>query len=308
MVTPTARRDAVGHMIQAYGISRRRGCGLVGLRRSSLYYQGSKRPDGPLRDAIREVAGRRKRWGVPMIARYLRRKGWKDNYKRIERIYRQEGLQVRRRKRKKMAAVARTPLEQTTRPNQVWAMDFVHDAAQGGRKIKLLTLIDCHTRECLAIEVDSSIGGHRVARVLEAIGAERGLPGQIRTDNGPEFTGNALEAWAYARGVKLDPIEPGKPSQNGYIESFNGTLRNECLNEHWFISMADARQIIEEWRVDYNEERPHSSLSDQPPAEFARNENRPDLASAPTSSGWPILAEPRSGEPLEAGLPAQEKA
>ncbi len=283
MVKPATRRKALGDMIQSYGISQRRGCGLIALHRSTADYQASKQTDGPLRAAIVEAARERKRWGAPRIVVHLRRKGWRDNHKRIERIYREEGLQVRKRKRKRMKRQRREPLTEPTGPNQVWAMDFVHDAVQGGRKLKMLTLIDCHTRECLRIEVDSSIGGARVARVLDEVCGERSYPCYITTDNGPEFISNALDAWAYTHGVKLDHIEPGKPNQNGYIESFNGRLRDECLNEHWFISLSDARYLIEQWRIDYNEERPHSSLKNMTPLEFAREAAAPALGSAPTS-------------------------
>lgn len=288
MVKPATRCKALGELIQSYGISQRRGCGLMALHRSTACYQASKQPDRPLREAIVAAAGERKRWGAPRIVVHLRRRGWRDNHKRIERIYREEGLQVRKRKRKRMKGRPREPLVQPTGPNQVWAMDFVHDAVQGGRKLKLLTLIDCYTRECLCIEVDSSIGGTRVARVLDALCAERGYPQYITTDNGPEFISNALDAWAYTHEVKLDHIEPGKPTQNGYIESFNGRLRDECLNEHWFISLADARYLIEEWRIDYNEERPHSSLKNMTPLEFAQKANGPAPVSAPTSNGGPF--------------------
>lgn len=199
----------------------------------------------------------------------LRRLGWRDNHKRIERIYREEGLQVRRRRRKRLNRSAREPLVRPTGPNKLWAMDFVSDTLVKGRKLKILTIMDCFNRECLALVVDTSIGGARVARTLDTLGVSRGYPRQIMTDNGPEFTGSALDSWAYARDVKLHFIEPGKPSQNGYIESFNGKLRDECLNENWFISPTEARRILELWRQDYNEHRPHSALGYQTPKEFA---------------------------------------
>lgn len=269
MVTPMARRDAVRHLMEDYPVSVRRSCGLLGIRRSSFYYEGEAPNDGPLRVAIRAVAQERRRWGTPRIVARLHRLGWPDNHKRIERIYREEGLQVRRRRRKRISGGEREPLVLPTRPNELWAMDFVSDALAGGRTVKVLTLMDCFNRECLALVVDTSIGGARVARTLEELGAGRGYPRQIMQDNGPEFTGSALDSWAYARDVKLHFIEPGKPSQNGYIESFNGKFRDECLNEHWFVSLADARRIVEEWRRDYNEQRPHSALGYRTPKEFA---------------------------------------
>ncbi len=301
MVAPTVRRDAVEYAVREYGISRRRGCGLMGLRRSSLYYEAVKRDDEPLRSAIREVASSRKRWGAPRVVMHLRRQGWADNHKRIERIYREEGLQVRRRKRKRSYVGNREPLTRPTGANQLWAMDFVSDALCNGRKLKLLTLIDCYTRESLRIEVDTSINGARVARVLEEVCKKRGFPARIITDNGPEFTGKALDAWAYARDVKLRFIDPGKPSQNGYIESFNGKLRDECLNEHWFTSLEDARQIIEDWRMDYNRIRPHSALGGMSPEEFASTEFSPALDSAPTSCEGPFSRSLQAGGELLTG-------
>ena len=288
MVTPTARRDAVDYAVRTYGISQRRGCGLFTLRRSSLYYKPVPANDGPLREAIKDLAAKKRRWGVPRIVYKLRNTGWKDNHKRMERIYREEGLQVRRRKGRKAHASEREPLEKPTGPNQVWAMDFVSDALATKRKIKMLTVIDCFNRESLRIEVDTSINGVRVARVMEELRERRGLPRKIVTDNGPEFTGKVLDAWAYARDVKLHFIEPGKPRQNGYIESFNGKLRDECLNEHWFMSLDDARRLIEEWRVEYNTERPHSSLGGLTPVVYATAELPTAAGRPPTSSKGPF--------------------
>lgn len=267
MVTPTARRDAAEFLVKDRQVSVQHACGLIELSRSSFYYEPVRPDDGELRVAIRKLAEQRRRWGYRRIVVRLRREGWRDNHKRIARIYREEALQVRRRKRKRISRGEREPLLGATRPNQVWAMDFLSDTA-GHQKTKLLAIIDCYTRECLRIEVDTSISGARVVRVLEELRMERGLPEQIMTDNGPEFAGSALDAWAYARDVKLHFIEPGKPSQNGYIESFNGKFRDECLNEHYFVDLRDCRRIVEEWRQDYNQERPHSALGNQTPAEF----------------------------------------
>jgi len=292
MVTPTARRDAVAYAMQVYGISQRRGCGLMNIHRSSLHYQPVPADDDALRTAVKELAATKKRWGVPRIVYRLRRDGWADNHKRIERVYQEEGLQVQRRKGRKAHAGEREPLEKPTGPNQVWAMDFVSDALANKRKIKMLTVIDCYSRECLRIEVDTSLNGARVARVMEELREQRGLPQKIVTDNGPEFAGKMLDAWAYTRDVKLHFIQPGKPSQNGYIESFNGKLRDECLNEHWFMSLNEARKLIEEWRYEYNHERPHSALGGLPPAVYATTE----LPTAPRHSSdeqsGPILAAP----------------
>ena len=191
------------------------------------------------------------------------------NRKLTQRVYREEGLHVRRRKRKRVAVV-RTPLPAPTRPNTRWSMDFVSDALGDGRKFRSLTLVDDYTRESPAIEVDFSLPGERVTRVLDRVAAERGYPNVIVCDNGPEFRGEALDQWAHRHGVQLAFIEPGKPVQNAYIESFNGKFRDECLNENWFVSLADAQQTIEAWRIDYETARPHSGLAGRTPAEFAR--------------------------------------
>lgn len=296
MVTPTARREAVAYAVERYKISRRRGCGLMSLRRSSLYYRGVERDDAPLREAIRQVAYQNRRWGVPRIVFKLEQLGWPDNHKRIERIYQEEGLQVRQRKRKRTRSAERQPLVRPSRRNELWAMDFMSDALCDGRKLKILTIIDCYTRECVHIEVDTSINGVRVARILEELRVTRGLPERIMTDNGPEFSGRALDAWAYARDVKLHFIEPGKPSQNGYIESFNGKFRDECLNEHWFVSLSDARWLIESWRKEYNQIRPHSALKGRTPLEFAQAELSPPADSAPTSIEGPFSRTLRAGD------------
>ena len=236
---------------------------------SSYYYRGQAKPDGELRAALRRVAAKRRRWGYRMITEVLRREGFSDNHKRIYRVYREEGLQVRARKRRKTARWRGAKPQQAKQANERWSMDFMSDQLADGRKVRILNIVDDHTRQCLAMEVDTSIGGWRVARVLDRVVAERGHPRRIVTDNGPEFTGKALDRWAYEHRVKLEFIEPGKPVQNAYVESFNGTCRNECLNEHWFVSLAEARRLIEDWRIDYNLNRPHSSLGGKTPSEFA---------------------------------------
>lgn len=191
------------------------------------------------------------------------------NHKRVYRVYREEGLAVRKRKRKRVSRSERRPLQAPTGPNQTWSLDFVQDTLSWGRKFRMLTVVDAYTRESLVIEVDTSLSGVRVARVLERITQERGArPVDVVLDNGPELTSRALDQWAYERGVHLAFIDAGKPQQNGYIESFNGRLRDECLNEHWFLSLPHARRTIEDWRVDYNLNRPHSSLGNLTPEEF----------------------------------------
>lgn len=219
---------------------------------------------------MKELAQQRTRFGCPRIHVLLKREGLVRNHKKTERLYREEKLSLRRKRKRKKVSGIRLELPKPERQNHIWSMDFVSDAIASSRKIKALTVVDEFTRKCHRIEVDTSINGVRVCRVLDEIGAEDGLPEVIITDNGPEFAGRALDEWAYQRKVKLCPIEPGKPVQNAYIESFNGRLRDECLNEHWFISLDHARQIIEEWRIDYNEVRPHSSLGNLTPEEFIK--------------------------------------
>ena len=222
-----------------------------------------------LRQRLCTLAAERRRFGYRRLWVLLRREGFEVNHKRVYRLYREEGLAVRRRKRKRMAGVARVPMPAPQHRNERWSMDFVSDALGNGRRIRVLTVIDDFTRECLATEVDTSLPGLRVARVLDRLALERGLPESITVDNGPEFAGKTLDAWAYAHGVHLHFIDPGKPVQNAFIESFNGRLRDECLNEHWFMSLPAARSIVEAWREDYNAVRPHSALGNRTPEEFA---------------------------------------
>jgi putative transposase len=256
-----------------FGLSYRRAAGLLCLWRSTLYYKAIGRDDTALAARILELARKKKRWGAPMIHRVVRREKLVKNHKRTDRVYYKVlKLSLRRRPRKKFKSAPRIPLPAATAANQCWSMDFVHDALYNCRKIKSLNILDDYTRECLAIETDRSIGGVRVVRVLERLKDIRGLPAAIRMDNGPEFTSKAVDEWAFKNGVHLDFIDPGKPAQNAYIESFNGKFRDECLNEHWFISLEEAREIIEEWRNDYNNFRPHSSLDDLTPLEFAARE------------------------------------
>jgi putative transposase len=201
----------------------------------------------------------------------LQRAGWHCNHKRVYRLYREERLAVRRRRRRKLAAGCRIVLPVPTRPHQRWSMDFMGDTLANGRTFRTFNLVDDGSRECLAIEVDHGLSGQRVARILDRIAAARPLPKQIVVDNGPEFTSRVLDAWAYQHRVELHFIRPGKPVDNAFIESFNGKFRDECLNEHWFVSLADAQRLIEAWRVDYNTVRPHSALDDQTPHQFAES-------------------------------------
>jgi len=284
-VRPAARHAAVGLLRERYGVSERRACRVVGIGRSSMRYRPTARPDEErLRGRLRELAAERRRFGYRRLHVLLGREGVAVNHKRVERLYRAEGLAVRRRARKRVVAAERAPLLLPTAPNEQWSLDFVSDALSWGRRIRLLVVVDTVTREALAIEVDTSLPGERVVRVLERIAAERGVPSAIVLDNGPELTGRALDQWAYGRGVQLRFIEPGKPMQNGLAESFVGRLRDECLNEHWFTGLADARRTVEAWRRDYNAVRPHSSLGYRTPTEARRTWAR-QAATLPIQAG-----------------------
>jgi len=256
---------------ERYGLSERRACRLVGIARSTLRYCPRPRTgEACVRQRLRELAAARPRFGYRRLHVLLRREGVIVNHKRIERLYREEGLAVRRRTRKRVARDGRGRAAVPGRPNQQWGVDFISDALAWGRRIRLFTVVDVFTREALALEVDTSLPGGRVVRVLERLVAERGAPDEIVLDNGPELTGKALDQWAYERGVWLRFIEPGKPVQNAFVESFQGRLRDECLDRHWFVGLNDARHTIEAWRQDYNQARPHSALGYRPPAEFRR--------------------------------------
>ena len=254
-----------------YQVSERHACRLLRVARSTKRYRGRKwERDAALRMRLKELAARRMRFGYRRLTALLLREGMAVNHKRVYRLYREEGLamRIRQRRRIRWTGPAREPAAR--RPNEKWSMDFVSDCVSTGRVIRMLTVVDDCTRECPAIEVDTALGGLRVRRVLDRIAGERGLPEAIVLDNGPEFRGRALAAWSEERGVRLEFIQPGKPVQNAYAESFNGRLRDECLNANWFTSLGDARRKIEIWRQDYNQQRPHSSLKYLPPVEFAR--------------------------------------
>jgi putative transposase len=251
-------------------MSERHACRLVELARSTHRYRSCRAErDEALRTRLKELAAQRMRFGYRRLTAMLARQGTPANHKRVYRLYCEEGLAMRIRQRRRIRWSGTAVQPAAERPNQRWSMDFVSDSISSGKVIRMLTLVDDYTRECLSIEVDTSLGGLRVRRMLDRVAAERGLPEAIVLDNGPEFRGRALAAWSEERGVRLEFIQPGKPVQNAYVESFNGRLRDECLNANWFTSLSDARRKIEAWRVDYNQERPHSSLDYLPPAEFA---------------------------------------
>jgi putative transposase len=283
-VTSQAYRAAAAFVADSFEVSERRSCLALDFARSSCRYEAQPRSDGELIDRLRELATERPRFGYRRLHVLVSRDGLRVNHKRLYRIYRTEGLSVRRRRRKRVARADRPKLEAAIAPNQRWSMDFVSDTLSDGRPFRNLTIVDDCTRECPAIETDTSLPGLRVIGVLERLAEMRGLPKELVTDNGPEFISKALDQWAYRRGIKLRFIAPGKPTQNAYVESFNGKFRDECLNEHWFTSVPDARRIIESYRIDYNQVRPHSSLEGRTPEEFAAafaTLRPPPAASAP---------------------------
>ena len=268
MVSAPARRDLVRHMIER-GLSERQALRVVGMSASAYRYQPAADRNCALKDKIIALAQRHRRYGAGMIYLKLRQAGEVVNHKRVDRLYAEAGLQVKRRKRKKIPLADRHPLERPLLANQVWSMDFVFDRTAEGRVIKNLTVVDDATHEAVAIVAERTMGGNHLVRVLEQLVKTRGLPKAIRTDNGKEFCSRAMLMWAHTRGIQLLLIEPGKPNQNAYIESFNGRLRDECLNEHWFASLQHARVVVEAWRKEYNEERPKKSLGGLTPAAYA---------------------------------------
>ena len=255
-------------MGERFGRKKSRACRLLGLSWTSYAYVSRRASDSDLRQKMRDIAQTKRRYGCPRIYVQLRRAGWKVNHKKVERLYREEGLSLRLRKRKKYASVPRIPLPKPERPGQCYAMDFVHDQLANGRRFKALTIIDPCAKESPAIEVDTSIPGERVRQVLERLFDSRPLPETLIVDNGPEFSGKVLDAWAFSKGIQLHFIQPGKPVQNAFCESFNGKFRDECLNENWFTTLEEARTLIEAWRKEYNENRPHSGLNNLTPMEY----------------------------------------
>lgn len=243
---------------------------MLTFDRRSIRYRSIRADQTPLIMRIRDIAQTRMRYGYFRIYILLRREGWVVNHKRVYRLYREDGLSLRlKRPRRHVSAATRERQPAATAPNELWSMDFVSDALFDGRRLRALTVVDAFTREALAIDVDQGIKGEQVVDAMTRISAVRGAPRAIRVDNGPEFISKALDRWAYENGVTLDFSRPGKPTDNAFVESFNGRLRDECLNTHWFLSLANARGKIEAWRRDYNECRPHTSLGWMTPAEFS---------------------------------------
>lgn len=243
----------------------------MGLHRSTLRYRKRRGDGGVIRERLCALAEERPRFGYRRLHVLLRREGLTVNHKRVYRLYRREELSLRRKRRRKLVQLIRCPLEVPRVLNEQWSMDFVSDQLADGRRFRTLNIVDDFSREALAVEPGTSLPGSVVVRVLDEISRTRGYPKRIVIDNGPEFVGRALDTWAYTHNVKLSFIQPGKPMQNGFIESFNGKFRDECLNMHWFLRMSDARQRIAAWKWDYNHQRPHSSLANQTPMEFVQH-------------------------------------
>lgn len=271
MVTPAVRREMVDYLQHTHQFSQRRACRLVQMDRSTLRYRSRRRDWSALRQRLRELAEQRPRFGYRRLTVLLRRDQFHVNHKRVYRLYREEHLMLRRKRRKRITTTCRTAPLPAMQPHQEWAMDFTSDTLADGRRFRTLNIVDTYTRQCLAIEVDTSLPGQRVVRTLDRLVTMYGRPKRLRVDNGPEFVGRALDVWAYQHTIQLHFIAPGKPMQNGHVESFNGKFRDECLNQHWFMSLAHARVLIEAWRMDYNTVRPHSALGNQSPLSFTQS-------------------------------------
>ena len=288
MVGPAAKRDAVAHLRKLLGMSERRACTLIAADRKMVRYRSRRPPDVELRRRLRDLANQRHRIGYRRLFILLREQGEPSGINRIYRLYREEGLTVRKRKARRRAIGTRTPILIEARVNARWSLDFVHDQFARGRRFRILNIVDDVTRECLAAIPDTSISGKRVARELTMLVEARGKPGLIVSDNGTEFTSNAILSWAKGHAVDWHYIAPGRPMQNGYIESFNGRMRDELLNESLFVDLGQARQLIDDWVADYNTARPHSSLGYKTPAAYAGTLTAPKgvtLAKALTAAG-----------------------
>ena len=261
-------------MVEAHGRSERRACQLVGANRASIRYESRRPEEGLLREKITSIAHEKRRYGYRRIHALLRREGININHKKLFRIYKELGLKVLKRGGRKRALGTRVIAMELTRANQEWSLDFVHDVLANGRRIRMLTVVDNFTRESIRIAVDTSLNGRRVCEELEQVIEVRGKPDRILSDNGTEFTSMALLKWGQEQRIRWDYIQPGKPYQNGYIESFNGKLRDECLNENIFVNLQEAKKLVETWREEYNERRPHSSLNGKTPNEVAKEEEK----------------------------------
>ena len=267
MVSPASKRSAVQHIQDEHQRSERRACELVGLSRSVARHRSRRREPEGYRARMLELAAERPRFGYQRLHILLRREGFQQNHKLTYRIYREEKLQVRRKRRKRVAAAPREQMEVPTMPHVRWSMDFMSDSLADGRSFRVFNVVDDCSRLAVAMEVDLSMSGERICRILDGSAARYGYPSTLVMDNGPEFTSKALDKWAYERGIRLHFIQPGKPVQNAFVESFNGKVRDECLNENWFTSLEDARRIVSAWQRDYNEVRPHKAIGGLTPTE-----------------------------------------
>jgi len=282
MVTPAARRSAVAHVRELFGLSERRACLIIGVSRRMVRYRSRRPDDAPTRVRLRELAVERRRFGFRRLGILLAREGMAMNRKKLLRLYREEKLAVRRRGGRKRALGSRAPMAVPLGPNQRWSLDFVSDAFTDGRRFRILAVVDDFTRECLALVADTSLSGARVARELDTLIARRGRPRMIVSDNGTEFTSAAILRWSQDHCMQWHYIAPGKPTQNAFIESFNGKLRDECLNETLFTSVNHARAVMGAWKDDYNHVRPHTSLGGATPAEaVARSQTQHGPGHAP---------------------------
>lgn len=270
MVSLAAKRTAAQWLTEQFMVSQRRACRVLQLCLGTCRYVARKGNGGAVRERLRALAEERPRFGYRRLLVMLRREGFEVNHKRVYRLYQLEGLKLRGKKRKRVARKRLPPMTPSA-PNERWSLDFTSDQLADGRRFRTLNIVDEFTREALAIEAATSIPGSVVVRVLEEVAKTRGYPKSLVTDNGPEFIGRALDAWAYEHKVRLDFIQPGKPTQNAFVESFNGKFRDECLNQHWFVSLRHARAEIAIWRDDYNNIRPHSALANLAPAQYAQN-------------------------------------
>ncbi len=266
---PAQKRAAVRFFRVGFRVSERRACRVAGLPRSSCRYRSVAQDQTALRVRLRDLAAVRVRYGYRRLHVLLQREGWRVNHKRIHRLYREEGLSIRVKPKRKRVSALRISPPPAQRPQERWSLDFLADSLADGRRFRVLTIVDNVSRVSPAIEAGVSLTGERVVAVLERLKGAIGMPQRIAIDNGPEFISKALDAWAYRNGVQLEFSRPGKPTDNAFAESFNGRFRDECLNQHWFASLEEARQIIEAWRVEYNTERPHRSLRQQTPAAAA---------------------------------------
>jgi putative transposase len=274
VVKPSRRRPLVDYLRDQYRASERHACRVLRLVRGTYRYKSHQKEWTELRARIREIAQSRVRYGYRKILVLLRREGWKVGKHLVYRLYREEGLPLKKRPQKRRKAVKhREERFLAKEPNEGWSIDFAADQLQDGRRFRALTIIDVFTRESVAIEVGQGLRGEDVVRTLNRLKREGRTPKLLFCDNGSEFSGQAMDLWAYQNGVKIDFSRPGKPTDNAFIESFNGTFRDECLNVHWFETLAEAKQLIEAWRQEYNESRPHRALGDLTPSEFASQHN-----------------------------------